>query len=861
MGTTQVYVTIHGHFYQPPRENPYLEAIERQEGADPFHDWNERIFHECYRPNAFARVVSDSGEILDIINNFEYLSFNIGPTLFNWLERYDLETYQRIIEADRRSCQRLNGHGNAIAQVYNHIIMPLASTRDKFTQVRWAKQDFISRFGREPEGIWLAETAIDYETLAVLVAEGFKFTIIAPSQAQRCRPLGGGDWLEVGGGQIDPTRPYRCRIPDEILPEWGKNREIAIFVYDGPISGDMGFGEVLNSSHNLVGRLGMAVQPGRNQLVAVATDGETFGHHKKWAERTIAYALTRDIPQRGWQVTNFAHYLSLYPPTWEVMIKPRTAWSCAHGIERWRSDCGCGGGGSWHQKWRAPLRQSLDWLAQQLDALYEEWAGEWLADPWEARDAYIQVIRERTQEGSQRFLASQQRYPLTVEEQVDVLRLLEMQRYRLFMFTSCGWFFDELSRPEGVQILRYAARAMELAQEVTGQDWEPEFRKRLALAPSNIPQYVNGEAVYQQRVETARVTMPQVAAHYGISSLYTQYPRQQQIYCYNIEQQDYQIHRLGTLTLAVGELVITSVITWEQKHLIMAVLHLGGWDFHCCLQEFSQRKAYQHLREQLLAVFQAGSGAQTVLAMGRLFEGQPSYGLQDIFSQERQRIIGLLAQNTLTRLDQLYSQVYRENYGVIMAFRRDHLPVPQELQVAAAITLSQRVMFLLQRLELETSNPLHDGSPNGTVYIHELHSLTQEVKQVGVRLDIQAGRQIIERLLLTWLEELLTRLPEHLLGIGVQRWQKLLRLAELLHLHPQMERIQERYFASCCQGQLRTELLALAPLVRVAPPSCSTEPWLKPRTIVAPYLLPTVDAPGATVPTRPPAGDALPDNA
>ena len=859
MGTTQVYVTVHGHFYQPPRENPYLEAIERQEGASPFHDWNERIFYECYRPNAFARVLSDAGEVVDIVNNFEYLSFNIGPTLLQWLERYDLETYQRIIEADRRSCERLNGHGNAIAQVYNHIIMPLASTRDKFTQVRWAKQDFMARFGRAPEGIWLAETAIDYETLAVLVAEGFKFTIIAPSQVQRCRPLGAQEWYEVGGGQIDPTRPYLCRIPDDVLPEWGSQRQIAIFVYDGPISGDMGFGDVLHSSHTFVGRLGMAVQPGRTQLIAVATDGETFGHHKKGAEKTIAYALTRAIPQRGWQVTNFAHYLSLYPPTWELVIKPRTAWSCAHGLERWQSDCGCGGGGGWHQKWRAPLRQSLDWLAQQLDLLYEEWGGEWLVDPWGARDAYIDVIRERTQERSQRFLAQQQRYPLTPTEQVDVLRLLEMQRHRLLMFTSCGWFFEELSRPEGVQILRYAARAIELAREVTGQDLEPEFRKRLALAPSNLPQYVNGEMVYQQRVETARVTMPQVAAHYGISSLYTQYPRQQQIYCYNIEQQDYHIHRLGTLTLAFGELTITSIITWEQKHLVIAVLHLGGWDFHCCLQEFTQRKTYQQMRDQLLAVFQQGSGAQTVLAMQRLFGSGPCYGLADIFGQERQHIIGLLAQNTLTQLDQLYSQVYRENYGVIMAFRRDHLPVPQELQVAAAITLGQRVMSLLRRLELETSNPLADSPPNGMVYIHELYSLTQEVHQVGVQLDIPEGRQIVERLLLTWLEELLTRLPEPLVPKGVQRWQKLFQLAEWLHLRPSLDRLQERYFAACCQGNLRAELLELASLLRVAPPACSTEPWLKPPTTAVPALLPTTDAPGANVPVPDPAADDAPN--
>ncbi|MCS6782418.1 MAG: DUF3536 domain-containing protein [Gloeomargarita sp. SKYBB_i_bin120] len=855
MRATEVYVTIHGHFYQPPRENPYLEAIERQESAAPFHDWNERIFYECYRPNAFARVLSDSGDVIDIVNNFEYLSFNIGPTLLSWLERYDPETYRRILEADRRSCERLNGHGNAIAQVYNHVIMPLASTRDKFTQVRWAKQDFFARFGRWPEGIWLAETAIDYETLAVLVAEGFKFTIIAPSQAQRCRPLTGGEWLEVGGGQIDPTRPYLCRIPDDVLPEYGRDRSITLFVYDGPISGDMSFGDVLCSSQTLVGRLGMAVQPGRTQLIAVATDGETFGHHKKGAEKTIAYALTREIPRRGWKVTNFAHYLSLHPPEWEVVIKPRTAWSCAHGVERWRSDCGCGGGGGWHQKWRAPLRQSLDWLAQQLDRLYEEWAGEWLLNPWRARDDYIHVMRERTRERTQAFLAQHQRYPLTPEEQVDVLRLLEMQRHRLLMFTSCGWFFDELSRPEGVQILRYADRAMKCAQEVTGQDLEPEFRKRLALAPSNLPQYVNGEVVYQKRVEPARVTMAQVAAHYGISSLYTSYPRQEQLYCYRIEQKDYQVDRLGTLTLAVGQVTITSVITWETQHWVLAVLHLGGWDFHCCLQPFKGRKAYQQMREQLVQVFRQGSGAQTVLAMARLFSGGACYNLSDVFSQERQRIIRLLAQNTLTQLDQLYSQVYRENYGVVMAFRRDHLPVPQELQVAAAISLGQRAMSLLRQLELETSNPLQDSPPNGLMYLQELHSLAQEVEQVGVQLDIPEGRQVVERLLLTWLEGLLTHVPPSLLQLGVQRWRQLFQLAERLQLPLQLDRIQERYFAWGVRGELAPELLELAPLVKVAPPSCSTETWLRPPIAADRLLPPTTGAPAATAAAPPPAED------
>lgn len=368
---TGVCITIHGHFYQPPRENPYLDTIERQRGAHPFHDWNERIHHECYRPNAFARVLNDRGEVMGIANNFEYLSFNIGATLMSWLENYDIEVYQRILEADRKSCDRLNGHGNAIAQVYNHMILPLANKRDKYTQIRWGKEDFRKRFGRDPEGMWLAEAAVDYATIEALIDEDIRFIILAPTQAERCRPLPtendpDTEWLEIGGAQIDPTRPYRCFIAD--------GRYIDIFFYDGPISGDIGFDDLLQSADIFAGRIGQAIKGDRrqSQLISVATDGETFGHHKGGTEKCIAYACTVEFPKRGWTVTNFAHYLSLNPPTWEVVLKPVTAWSCFHGVDRWQEDCGCGGGGEWNQLWRRPLRSALDWLRDRLINVYEE---------------------------------------------------------------------------------------------------------------------------------------------------------------------------------------------------------------------------------------------------------------------------------------------------------------------------------------------------------------------------------------------------------------------------------------------------------------------------------------------------------
>jgi alpha-amylase/alpha-mannosidase (GH57 family) len=809
---TGVYVTVHGHFYQPPRENPYLGTIERQRSANPFHDWNERIYHECYRPNAFARILNNRGEIVGIVNNYEYLSFNIGPTLMSWLERHDVEVYQRILEADRKSCDRLNGHGNAIAQVYNHIILPLANQRDKYTQIRWGKADFRSRFGRDPEGMWLAETAVDADTLEALVAEGIRFIILAPSQAQRCRPLPGGDqaaaqWYEVGGGQIDPTRPYRCFLPGSASEESGSSHPyIDIFFYDGPISGDMGFGETLSSSQYFAGRIGQAVRGDRKpaQLIAVATDGETFGHHKQGTERALAYALVEEFPQRGWTVTNFAHYLSLNPPTWEVELKPVTAWSCAHGVDRWQENCGCGGGGVWHQKWRRPLRDTLNWLRDQLSQVYVETGERLFKAPWQARDEYIEVIHEQglltfpkpnveASDPVDRFLARHQTHPLTEIERVNALRLLEMQRYALLMFTSCGWFFEEISRPEGVQILRYATRALELAGDVAGVQLEAEFVQRLAQAPSNIDWFKNGAEVYRQLVAPAQISLHQVAAHYAISSLFTPYPQQHQVYCYIAHQLDYQLQRMGSLTLAVGQLQLVSEITHETVHLVFAVLHLGGWDFHCCIQPFSGRQRYSQIKASLLKALQQASAAQTILTMTQEF-GSESYGLHNLFAEERHRIMRLLTQETSTRLDQLYTQVYRDNYGVLMAFQRDELSPPQELKVAAEVALSHRVTVSLKGLEQEISDPANPNPQLGFSYLGELEAIATEASHLGCQLNLTEARKTLERLILRSLWQLLHNVKPATVEIDLQRLEDLIELGDRLHLNLTLDRAQELYF-------------------------------------------------------------------
>lgn len=815
-----VYVTLHGHFYQPPRENPCLGTIERQSSAAPFHDWNERIYHECYRPNAFARIFNDQGEVVNIVNNFEYLSFNIGPTLMSWLETYDTEVYQRIIEADRNSCNRLQGHGNAIAQVYNHIIMPLANYQDKVTQVRWGKADFQARFGRDPEGMWLAEAAVDLPTIEVLIEEGIRFIILAPTQAQRCRlipELSAADdtdadtagWEEVGGGQIDPTQPYRCYLPED------RSRYIDIFFYDGPISRDIGFNAVLSSSHNLASRLGQAVRSDRkpSQLISVATDGETFGHHKRETEKAIAYAFHETFPKRGWTVTNYAHYLSLHPPTWEVQLKPVTAWSCSHGVDRWQDDCGCGGEGSqWHQQWRRPLREALDWLRDQLSDIYLEIGDLLFQDPWLARNNYSQVIgqfpRTRLSDSSleelsdplQAFLVAHQTHDLTPDEQVDALRLLEMQRHGLLMYTSCGWFFAELSRPEGVQILRYAAHAIDLAADVAGINLEAEFLQRLALAPSNVDRFQTGAGVYQQLVMPSQIDVQAVAAHYAITSLFNAYPPQHPFYCYQAEQIDYQTQRLGSLSLAIGQLQLTSNVTHEVEHLVFGVIHLGGWDFHCGVQLFMGRKSYGEMKARLFNTLQQASAANVVLAIAEIF-GDQHYGLHDLLPEERQRIISLLSQETLSRLNQLYAQVYRDNYGLLMAFQYDDLEVPPELLTAAKVALNHRAISALKGLEQDMSDLSLETSQVRSSHLSELGAIATEAEQAGCRLNLETTYPLLEDLILRLLWQLFHQPDIEFYPLRIQRLQSLLTLVHQLQLDIRLDRAQELYLR-CLQEQL-----------------------------------------------------------
>jgi alpha-amylase/alpha-mannosidase (GH57 family) len=500
-------VCLHGHFYQPPREDPWTGRIERQPSAAPFHDWNRRVSAECYAPNAAARVLGPEGELAARVNNYERISFDFGPTLLAWMEEAEPETYRAILEADRVSRRRFGGHGNAIAQAHGHLILPLARRRDKVTQVRWGLADFEHRFGRPAEGLWLPETAADTETLEVLATEGVSFTVLAPRQAARVRRLGPGgeaetDWLEVDGEGVDPRHPYLCRLPS--------GKRLSLFFYHGALSREVAFGDLLRRGERFAGALvsRFADRPGP-QLVHVATDGETYGHHHRFGDMALGWALElldRSPAARGIELTNYGQYLEHHPPEWQVEIVEGSSWSCEHGVERWRDACGCRTGGEpgWRQEWRRPLREALDWLRDELDVRSGQVTGELLADPWAARDDDVARRLDPSPEAFGGFLVRHRRRELAPEERERVRRWLELQRHAQAMFTSCGWFFNDLAGIETVQVLRYAARALELSRELFGEDLEPGFLERLAPARSNRAEEGEAARLWRRRVTRTR---------------------------------------------------------------------------------------------------------------------------------------------------------------------------------------------------------------------------------------------------------------------------------------------------------------------------------------------------------------------
>jgi alpha-amylase/alpha-mannosidase (GH57 family) len=684
------YICIHGHFYQPPRENPWLEDIELQDSAYPYHDWNERIGAECYAPNGASRILDGEGRITKIPNNYSKISFNFGPTLLAWMADKDPDTYRAVLQADQISQQHFSGHGSALAQVYNHMILPLANRRDKQTQIRWGLQDFRHRFGRAAEGMWLAETAVDLETLEIMAEEGLRFTILAPRQAARVRPLGDQHWDDVSGERIDPTRPYLQRLPS--------GRSITLFFYDGPISRGVAFEGVLEQGENLAHRLVGAFSEGRTwpQLVHIATDGETFGHHHTHGEMALSYALNYIETQNLAKLTNYGEYLERHIPDQEVEIFDNSSWSCIHGVERWWRDCGCNSGmhPGWNQAWRTPLRNALDWLRDALVPLYEEKARALLRDPWTARDSYVGVILNRSSENLQNFLGEQALRPLRLEETIQLLRLLEMQRHAMLMYTSCGWFFDELSGLETVQVIQYAGRALQLAAGFIGPEIEEEFIGHLENAKSNLPEHRDGRHIYEALVRPARLELLEVGAHYAVSSLFESYESQNRIYAYGVAREDYHFQEAGKAKLGIGRIRIASEITQNTDRISFAVLHFGDHNIAGGVRSFQGEGPYGEMVREITETFGRADFPETLRGIDRHF-GEATYSLRSLFRDEQRKVLNQILEDTLADIGATYRQIYIY-HGPLMRFLIDlGAPLPNAYRATAELVLNVNLKSVL----------------------------------------------------------------------------------------------------------------------------------------------------------------------
>ena len=712
-------IVIHGHFYQPPRENPWLEAVEIQDGAAPYHDWNERVTAECYAPNGAARRVDDENRILDIVDNFAKISFNVGPTLMAWLARHASAVHARIVAADRASVAARGGHGNALAQVYNHMILPLADRRDKVTQVRWGLEDFRRHFGRRAEGLWLPETAADTESLEVVAEAGVRFTILAPHQAARVRPLRGGAWDEVGEA-IDPSRPYLWRGRD--------GQRLVLFFYDGPISRAIAFGDALQRGERLVEALlgGFSDARGWPQLVHAATDGESYGHHHKFGEMALAAALAQIEASGVAHLTNYGAFLAAHPPTHEVTIHENSSWSCAHGVERWRADCGCGMAPHRDHRWRAPLRAALDWLRDEVDPLFESRGGVWLKDPWLARDEYAEVIAERA--GLDGWLDRHQRMPLDAAARLEVGRLLEMERARMLMYTSCGWFFDDPAGLEPVQNLKYAALAAAYVRLLGGGALEAELLDRLGAVPVAGTAFADGADVYRRLVRPSAVTPERVVANYAIGTLVEEPAEDARVYAYRVGRLDEAREAHADTQVRIGHVRVTFEVTGDTADAVYALLHFGGHDVSCGVGPYDEA-GYERMKGDLLDRYRRQRVTDMVRGLDEHFP-RATFSLPHLFLEDRRRVLERIVRAMRLRHEETYRRLWDESRALVHYLREVDVPLPEVLRATARHVFEERLAA-----ELEAPG----------AFAPRAFELADEARALGLGLDLGFARPLLRR--------------------------------------------------------------------------------------------------------------------
>jgi alpha-amylase/alpha-mannosidase (GH57 family) len=689
------FICIHGHFYQPPRENPWIEEVEVEDSAYPYHDWNARITAECYAPNTASRILDSNKKIIDIVNNYAAISFDFGPTLLMWLERSNPEVYAAILEADRESQKKFSGHGSAIAQAYNHLIMPLANQRDKRTQVIWGIRDFSHRFGRMPEGMWLPETAVDNETLEIMAGQGILFTILSPSQAARVKKTGESGWTDTSRETLDCSLPYTCRLPG--------GKSIVIFFYDDGLAQELAFGSLLNNGDEFAGRMMRAFSRyPESALVSVASDGETYGHHHRFADMALAYAIYQITEKEPVAITIFGEYLASHPPTHEVEIHENSSWSCPHGIERWRSDCGCCTRGTvildtdlhppepvrvkitpdprlsctvaWHQEWRNVLRTAMDQLRDELMPVFETRMGSLVTDPCAARDDYITVILDRSKASRERFLLKHASRILSDDEKSLVLKLLEMQRYAMLMYTSCGWFFDDISGIETLQVMTYSCRAIQIAKEISGTDYEPLFISSLLEAKSNTPEQADGATIYRNYVRQSMIDPTRMIFNYAIITLITG-TAPPVIMHYTKTAKILETAESGETRMMTGTVSLRSEITGDEKTFEFAVFRRSTYEFMGGVREYRDDDQYSRMRNRLRFALKDPETLQLISTMEKEF-GTATYSLWHLFKDAQREILFRLLDSTLMDLESSFRQIYRQHITLIHAMKEMRIPVP-----------------------------------------------------------------------------------------------------------------------------------------------------------------------------------------
>lgn len=787
------FICIHGHFYQPPRENAWLDIIEYQQSARPYNNWNKRITAECYAPNAFARVVNDKGYIEDVVNNYSSMSFNFGATLLSWLKDNEPVIYQSILQADKTSMEKFGGHGSAVAQVYNHIMMPLATDEDKYAQVIWGIKDFEYHFKRFPEGMWLAETGVDLKTLEVLSECGIRFVILSPYQAGKVRPMKSEKWKNVSGGNVDSKRAYLCNLPN--------GKTINVFFYDGLISQGVAFGSMLRSGKNFSDVL---LKPFDNrdesQIVSIATDGETFGHHHKFAEMALAYGVKHIEDDKRATFTIYGEFLEKNSPSYEVEILENTSWSCVHGIKRWYENCGCNSGGrhGWNQKWRGPLRDALNWLRDETSKTYQSMGKEYFKDIYHARNNYINVVLDRNGKNVFDFL-SEFGTELALEKRGIAIKLLEAQRFAMLMYTSCGWFFDELSGIETTQIMQYALRLIEINKEIGGKDLEAEFVEKLSHAKSNLKKFGDGAKIFNELVKPRRVDALDIACYFGFSNFLTQ-ESSLQIYSYSIEDIQNETFEADGVKLDVGHAKFVSNITLDKYHIMFACLNKDKSEILCGASIYNDEK-FDEIKEKIKQDFMGTDVEGCRLTINQNFK-RVKTSLSEIVKDKQHEILQNILQDSLKHTRDHFTHLFDENYTAMLAIKDTDMVLPKPLRSIAEFVLTEGI-----KAEIYAEKPDPEN----------IKKLRKKIVSLAIDLDKKeltfAIEEKMEQLSNKFVETPNSDVAEHML--------RLLKSTEKVGLTPNLYKTQNNIFHSFKNSptetlQVSSNYLELAEKLKIA---------------------------------------------